>query len=119
LTAVRVERRKVNARRGYLIEDHSVLQSMGVAAAFLSALVLAEYLTSPVSRAQYVGSSWLWFVVPLVLFTQCRLWLSAARGDMTDDPILYAAKDRGSWVVMSLIGVLLALASTTPWPSWL
>jgi hypothetical protein len=49
----------------------------------------------------------LWATVPLLLFWQCRLWLSTARGYMNDDPIVYAARDRVSW----LVGALLAAAA--------
>ena len=40
-----------------------------------------------------------------MLFWQCRLWLSTARGYMHDDPIIYTARDWVSWVVFAaLIG---------------
>jgi hypothetical protein len=48
-------------------------------------------------------------VIPLLLFWQCRLWLSASRGYMTDDPIVYAARDWVSRLV--LCGVLIVVAT--------
>jgi hypothetical protein len=50
----------------------------------------------------------LWAILPLILFWQCRLWLSTFRGEMHDDPIVFAARDRVSWLVM--LGVLAAFA---------
>jgi hypothetical protein len=48
-------------------------------------------------------------VIPLLLFWQCRLWLSASRGYMTDDPIVYAARDWVSRLVFC--GVLIVVAT--------
>jgi hypothetical protein len=41
-----------------------------------------------------------WGIVPLILFWQCRLWLVTMRGEMHHDPILYAARDWVSCVVI-------------------
>ena len=44
-------------------------------------------------------------IVPLMLFWQCRLWMSTTRNYMHDDPIVYAARDWVSWAVFAaLIG---------------
>jgi 4-hydroxybenzoate polyprenyltransferase len=110
---------RANTRRGYRPEDHDVLMSMGVAAAFLASMILALYLNSPEARALYRSPMWLWFSVPVVLYGQCRLWLSAARGYMTDDPIVYAVKDPTSWVVVLVLAVVFALAMLAPTPGWM
>jgi hypothetical protein len=49
--------------------------------------------------------------VPLVLFWQCRLWLSTERGKMHDDPIVYAFRDWVSWVVAGSALAVMLLAS--------
>jgi hypothetical protein len=49
-----------------------------------------------------------WVLVPLVLFWQCRVWLATSRGQMNDDPIVFAARDWVSWMVaVCAFGVLL------------
>jgi hypothetical protein len=46
--------------------------------------------------------------VPLVLFWECRIWLSTARGQMNEDPIVFAARDWVSWLVaLACFGILL------------
>jgi hypothetical protein len=50
--------------------------------------------------------------VPLMLFWQCRLWLSTARGYMHDDPIIYAARDWVSWLVAILAFAILTEAGS-------
>jgi 4-hydroxybenzoate polyprenyltransferase len=89
----------VNARRGYLLEDLGLLQLMGVASTFASSLVLALYISSDVVQKNYAYPYALWLLVPLLLFWQCRLWMSTLRGYMHHDPLVYSAKDWVSWVV--------------------
>jgi hypothetical protein len=94
--------------------DEGVLRSMGITSAFTSALALSLYLSSDAARQHYLAPSWLWLVVPLVLFAQCRLWLSGTRGYMTDDPIVYACKDRVCWIVFACVAVVFVLAMRGP-----
>jgi hypothetical protein len=54
----------------------------------------------------------LWGAVPLILFWQCRLWLSTVRGHMHDDPIVYATRDWVSWIVIGCVLALIAAATT-------
>jgi hypothetical protein len=43
-----------------------------------------------------------------MLFWQCRIWLATSRGEMHDDPIVFAARDWVSWLVAAAcFGVLL------------
>jgi 4-hydroxybenzoate polyprenyltransferase len=92
--------RKVKvAGRGYLASDAHVLELMGVAASFVTSLVLALYVQSEIMPVNEHRPTLAWGIVPLILFWQCRLWLVTARGEMHHDPILYAARDWVSWVV--------------------
>jgi len=98
------------ARRGYFVEDIVILEVMGCAATFASALVLSLYVQSDIASLTYARPTMLWGMVPLLLFWQCRIWLSTARGYMHDDPIVYAARDWVSWVVAVSLGVVVLLA---------
>ncbi len=108
------QQRRVNERRGYMIEDLNMLAMMGCAACFTSALVLTLYVQSDTASHYYPHPKMLWGIVPLMLFWQCRLWLSTARGYMHDDPIVYAARDWVSWLVLGALGALVAGASFFP-----
>jgi len=101
------------ARRGYLHEDMMILQMMGAASSFTSALVLSLYVQSDTAVHAYAQPTLLWGSVPLMLFWQCRLWLSTARGYMQDDPIVYAARDWVSWLVLFCL-IVLALGAYIP-----
>ncbi|HWD60146.1 MAG TPA: UbiA family prenyltransferase [Stellaceae bacterium] len=93
----RVHRRV--AGRGYLASDAHALELMGVAASFVTSLVLALYVQSEIMPLGDHRPTLAWGIVPLILFWQCRLWLVTLRGEMHHDPIVYAARDWVSWVV--------------------
>lgn len=114
LLRVAGQRRQSAARRGYMTHDIAMLEMMGCAACFTAALVLALYVQSDTASHAYLHPKLLWGVVPLMLFWQCRLWLSTTRGYMHDDPIIYAARDWVSWLVLAALVLLAACAYYLP-----
>jgi 4-hydroxybenzoate polyprenyltransferase len=103
---------KSAARRGYFTSDLPILQSLGAASAFASSVVLALFVGSDQALARYAAPEILWGIAPLILFWQCRLWLSTARGHMHDDPIVFAARDWVSWGVAVAMLALLGVAAS-------
>lgn len=101
----------VAARRGYFVSDLAVLMNFGCASSFASGIVLALFVGSDAAILHYATPQLLWGIVPLILFWQCRLWLSTTRGHMHDDPIVYAAHDWVSWIV--IVCVLLIVTAAT------
>jgi 4-hydroxybenzoate polyprenyltransferase len=110
------ERGGAVARRGYMPSDAGVLQTFGVCAAFCATLVLALFVQAEATGLRYSAPGLIWATVPLVLFWQTRIWLSAARGYMHDDPIVYAARDWVSWLVATAAVVILTAAKSLHWP---
>ena len=102
------------ARRGYTAADAPILQLFGVASAFASSIVLALFVQNEATVQLYASPSLLWLVVPLILFWQCRMWLSGSRGYMHHDPIIYAAKDRISWIIGATTAAVLIAAKSLP-----
>lgn len=100
-------------RRGYYAEDIIMLQLMGCASSFTSAVILSLYIQSYTAAQIYARPEALWGIVPLMLFWQCRLWLSAARGYVDDDPIVYSMRDWVSWLVFLTACILVAVAHIT------
>lgn len=94
------------ARRGYVVQDLGLLQQLGCASTFASAVVLSLYVQSDTAFRSYAFPEVLWGAVPLLLFWQCRLWLATARGYMHDDPIVYAARDRASWITVACLALV-------------
>jgi len=98
------------SRRGYTAEDGPFVLVMGVAASFVSTLVLALYVQSDWARGGAGSSNLVWLLVPLLLFWQCRLWLATTRGHMDDDPIIYAARDWVSRAIGLAVFVVFVIA---------
>ena len=97
-------------RRGYNRGERDLIVGMGIASGFSASIVLALYLNSDAAREVYISPEFLWGLVPLYLFWVCRLWLSAQRGHVGDDPIVYAAKDWVSWLGGVFFGLIYLIA---------
>ncbi len=104
---------RTTLRRGYYSADAEILRMLGCCSSFASCVVLTLFVQSETVAEHYALPALLWGIVPLMLFWQCRIWLSTARGYMHDDPIVYAARDWVSWIVVILLVAILALASSS------
>jgi 4-hydroxybenzoate polyprenyltransferase/phosphoserine phosphatase len=98
------------SRRAYADVDISILQTMGVASAFVAALVLSLYLQSQAAHSIYAQPIWLFAVAVAVLFWFARVWLKTARGEMHDDPVVWAVSDRPSQVLGLITAAALVAA---------
>lgn len=85
--------------RGYRGGDREAVSAMGVGAGYVSVLVLALYVSSAEVRQLYSRPHVLWGLIPLVLFWVSRLWLRAHRGEVDDDPVVFALKDKVTYLV--------------------
>ena len=96
--------------RGYDPQDFELVASLGGSAGYTAVLVLALYIQDSNTASLYATPSLIWLACPLLLFWISRAWLIAHRGNMHDDPIVFALKDRVSWIVVALFGAVLVLA---------
>lgn len=97
--------------RGYQPEDAALVRVLGPASGLLSVLVLALYMSGPEIRELYTHPSWLGLTLPVMLYWTMRMWLLAHRGQMLDDPVLFAVKDRISYGVVAVVAVVLTFAA--------
>ncbi len=97
--------------RGYSASDAPIVQVFGIAAGFSSVLVMALYLQGETVARLYPTPAPIWAAVPLMLFWISWVWLKAHRGEMHDDPVVFAIKDRTSLAVAALIGLCFVLAT--------
>lgn len=98
------------AGRGYLTDDMSIVRSFGTAAGYVAVLVLALYMNSADVKVLYQHPHRLWVLFCLLLYWISRIWMVAFRGQMHDDPIVFAIKNRASLFVIALC-VLTVLAA--------
>jgi 4-hydroxybenzoate polyprenyltransferase len=97
--------------RGYIAGDAQVLGWLGVASGSLSVLVLALYITSRDVTALYSHPAVLWFACPLMLYWISRVWLLAHRGDLHEDPLVFALSDPPSYLVAAATALVMFAAS--------
>lgn len=112
-TELGVQREAGNAQvhgRGYATSDYELLASLGGASGYLSVLVLALYINSTASELLYRNPKLLWLLCPLLLYWISRAWIVAHRGAMHDDPVVFAATDNVSRIVL-VLGAVIAIAA--------
>ncbi|MEL6679391.1 MAG: UbiA family prenyltransferase, partial [Pseudomonadota bacterium] len=96
------------AGRGYNTADRPVVLGVVLAAGYCSVLVLALYVSSDEISSLYGRAEFLWLVCPLLLYWVSRVTIISHRGEMDDDPIVFAIKDRVSLGVFGIAGALIA-----------
>jgi 4-hydroxybenzoate polyprenyltransferase len=109
LVLLREAHKKTTSGRGYLVDDLFQLQSLGAAAGYVAVLVFALYITSPDIIALYHQPRVLWLVCPVLLYWISRVLVLAGRGLVHSDPIVFALRDKTSYVlglIVILIGML-------------
>ena len=102
--------------RAYYRADLQMVASMGGASGYLAALVFSLYVEYGAPQKAYREPALLWLIVPVLLYWVSRVWILAGRGQMQDDPVKFAIKDR----VSLLCGAIVALIALTarfarPW----
>lgn len=92
------------AGRGYSVNDLPVLLSLGVSTGVAAIVVLALYINDPVTARLYPMTYGLWPIPPLMLYWISRVWMKAHRGQMHDDPVVFAMRDWQSIVTVVVAG---------------
>lgn len=95
--------REAAAGRGYRTEDLMLVSMMAVASGYLSVLVMALYVESEAVQGLYATPQALWGACGVLLYWLSRCVLLTHRGEMHDDPVVFALRDRTSQVCMVLI----------------
>ena len=97
--------------RDYMVTDASLVQTLGITAGYASVLILALYLQGETVAALYTDPELIWLTIPLMLYWVSWAWMAAHRGQMHDDPVVFAIKDRASLAVAVLMGISFLLAT--------
>ncbi|MDB6020457.1 MAG: UbiA prenyltransferase [Pedosphaera sp.] len=103
--------------RGYNSDDLELVAMLGIASGFIAVLVMALYVNSEQVQVLYKYPELLLLMCPLLLYWISRVWLIAHRGQMHSDPIVFALKDRASYLIGALTaGVLWLATGHYHWP---
>ena len=91
--------------RGYRPVDAPMVLTTGLAAGIGAVLIMVLYIVEEAFQKSFYGATqWLWGFPPLVFLFIVRIWLVTVRGEMMDDPVAFAVKDKTS---IGLLGLLL------------
>jgi hypothetical protein len=68
------------------------------------------YIGNEGAKSLYQHSARLWLLVPVLLLWISRLWLQASRGELHEDPVVYAITDKRS-LLLGLVVVAIVLSA--------
>lgn len=110
LRQVRERNEAIAERRAYFASDLDELNMFGVGSGFVASLVLVLFINSPQVSALYREPVLLWLLCPLLLYWITRIWILAARGQLDEDPVVFALRDRPSYLMGAIAGVVIMAA---------
>lgn len=99
------------AGRAYAPSDLPIVRGNAIAAAYAAVLIFALYISSDDVRALYTRPELLWFVCPVLLYWLLRMIMKTHRAEMTDDPIVFAVRDRIGLVLIGICVAIVGLAA--------
>ncbi len=104
--------------RGYVAADAPLTLGLGLASMLGAVLIMVLYLTEDAfPRGFYANPAVLWAVPPILFLFLGRIWLVSQRGELEDDPVAFALKDKTSLFLGALTVLTFAAALLKPaWP---
>jgi hypothetical protein len=93
------------------VSDLEQIRSFGTASAYASVVVFSLYISRPDVDALYHHSVRLWLIVPFMLYWLNRVWLLASRGELDEDPVIFALRDKVSLGIGICIAILAVFAA--------
>jgi len=107
--------------RNYYVSDLRVLWPMGVGASMCSVVVFGLFISWPDTGVRYASPELIWLAALGLIYWLARLWIKTSRGEMHDDPMVFAARDLNSriniliMVLITLISYFVDLDRYIPW----
>ncbi len=111
LQNTRARGQKVTNGRGYLLADIEQMRSFGTASAYAAVVVFSFYIGGHDVTALYRHPVRLWLITPLMILWLSRVWLLASRGELDEDPVIFAVTDRISWLIGLAVVAIAAMAA--------
>jgi len=111
LQNTRAQGQTVANGRGYLLGDIEQIRSFGTSSAYAAVVVFSFYIGAHDVSSLYRHSARLWLVTPLMIFWLSRVWLLASRGQLDEDPVIFAVTDRLSLLTGAAVAVIAVIAA--------
>ncbi len=111
LQNIRAQGNALSNGRGYLLADIEQIRSFGTASAYASVVVFAFYIYGSAATGLYHHPGRMWLMTPLMILWLSRVWLLASRGELDEDPVIFAVTDRMSLLIGAAIALIAVLAT--------
>jgi len=92
--------------RDYQAGDKSMVAMLAAASGFNAVVIFTLYISSDTVRALYSHPQLLWINCPILMCWIGRVMLLAQRGLIDDDPVIFALRDRFSWLALAAIAAV-------------
>tara|TARA_X000000950_G_C13855624_1_gene636421 strand:- start:399 stop:1292 length:894 start_codon:yes stop_codon:yes gene_type:complete len=99
---VRFKKKKIHGRE-YTIKHKKMIYWIAILTGWISILVLIFHINSPVVIKQYSFPDILWIICFVMLFWISRIIYVSNKGQIKDDPIVYAISDKISYLCLAII----------------
>ncbi|WIY53944.1 UbiA family prenyltransferase [Devosia sp. YIM 151766] len=97
--------------RGYFVADAPFILAMGVSCGMASILIMVLYLTQDALLVDFYGNAdWLWAIPAILFLWLSRIWMLCQRGELLDDPVVFAMRDPKSLMLCAGLGLFFAMA---------
>lgn len=97
--------------RGYQPDDWPLTLALGVSAGLGSLIILVFYMVDEAFRVVgYTRPLFLWVITLFLAVWIGRIWLLSQRGQMNDDPVTFALRDRVSQAIAVAVGLCFIIA---------
>jgi hypothetical protein len=73
-------------------------------------VVFAIYISGSDVTLLYRRAQLLWLIMPLLILWLCRVWLLASRGELNEDPLVFALTDATSLLIGAAVVIVALLA---------
>ena len=101
--------------RGYVSADTPLTLGIGLASMLGAILIIVLYLIEDAfPRGFYSAPAALWAIPPILSLFLGRIWLVSQRGQLRDDPVAFALKDRICLLLGIVMGLSFAAALAVP-----
>jgi 4-hydroxybenzoate polyprenyltransferase/phosphoserine phosphatase len=102
--------------RDYRVGDLTTLWPLGVGSSLSAVVVFGMFISAPETAARYATPELMWLAAFGLLYWVAHLWIKTSRGEMHDDPIVFALKDPcsaasiGAMLVVTLVAHFVKLS---------
>ena len=78
-------------------------------------IVIALYINGDKVASMYSRPEALWLICPVMLYWIGRIWMITSRGQMNEDPVVFAIRDRVTWLLGCICLVIISFAMALNW----